>query len=55
MASGNAIYSFYQNYVSPIRGGRCPMQPSCSVYAMHAVKKYGLLAGFALSCEMLSR
>jgi putative membrane protein insertion efficiency factor len=31
----------YQRYVSPLRGARCPMYPSCSCYAAEALREEG--------------
>ncbi len=30
---------FYREYISPVDGGKCPSYPSCSLYALQAVKK----------------
>ena len=32
---------FYQKYVSPSNGNRCPMHPSCSEFAAQALKNNG--------------
>jgi putative membrane protein insertion efficiency factor len=35
----------YQIFLSPIFGGQCRFQPSCSHYFIEAVKKYGAISG----------
>ena len=36
-----ALISFYQRNVSPYFPARCRFRPTCSVYAMEAIGKYG--------------
>ncbi len=38
----------YQVFISPGLPGRCKYYPSCSQYAIDAVKEYGVLRGFVL-------
>ena len=49
------IMAWYQTYVSPIDGDRCPMTPSCSSYAQKAVHKQGFFLGWIMTCERLIR
>ncbi|QDT30870.1 MULTISPECIES: membrane protein insertion efficiency factor YidD [Thalassoglobus] len=35
----------YQITLGPFLGGRCRFEPSCSVYFIEAVKKYGAIRG----------
>ena len=35
----------YQKYISPMKGFHCPYCPSCSNYALDAVRKYGAWKG----------
>lgn len=35
----------YQLVLSPLLGGHCRFRPSCSVYFIQAVQKYGALRG----------
>ena len=39
----------YQKFISPLLGPRCRYYPSCSSYALEAVKVHGALKGSALS------
>ncbi len=42
---------FYQRVLSPIDGRDCPSYPSCSQYAVQAVRLHGLLAGSWLALD----
>ena len=44
---------FYQHYVSPVIGDRCQMYPSCSSYAIQAIKKHGCLIGSVMTSDRL--
>ena len=44
---------FYQEYVSPVRGGHCPMYPSCSAYSIQAIQKHGFLIGIVMTADRL--
>jgi len=46
---------FFQKYISPIDGNRCPMYPSCSAYSMEAIGKYGFIKGWIMTCDRLLR
>ncbi|WP_155490064.1 membrane protein insertion efficiency factor YidD, partial [Paraclostridium sordellii] len=35
------IVRFYQKYISPLKGPTCRFYPTCSQYAIEALKKYG--------------
>ena len=37
------LIRFYQICISPLLAPRCRFYPTCSQYALEAVKKYGLL------------
>ena len=45
--------SFYRNHISPIDGDRCPSVPSCSAYAVHAIKKHGFFMGWLMTVDRL--
>ena len=40
---------FYQRFVSPLFPRRCRYEPTCSAYAVEAVKAYGPLRGVVLA------
>jgi len=43
----------YQGTVSRVDGDRCPSYPTCSAYALEAVRRHGLLLGAALTAGRL--
>ena len=43
------IIFLYQNLISPILGPKCRFNPTCSEYAVMALKKYGPFKGIWLS------
>ncbi|RMG91490.1 MAG: membrane protein insertion efficiency factor YidD [Zetaproteobacteria bacterium] len=45
----------YQLLVSPILPPRCRFHPTCSAYALEAIKKYGALKGGWMSIRRLLR
>lgn len=45
----------YQLVLSPFAGGACRFEPTCSVYMMQAVEKYGALRGMWLGLRRLGR
>lgn len=45
----------YQKWISPLFGPRCRFYPTCSQYAILAVKKYGFLKGFLKTCWRILR
>ncbi|MDR3359461.1 MAG: membrane protein insertion efficiency factor YidD [Bifidobacteriaceae bacterium] len=45
----------YQRLVSPLTAQRCRFYPSCSSYALVAVRRHGLVKGGALSLARLVR
>ena len=44
---------FYQRVASPIDGRDCPSWPTCSQYALQAVRAHGLLVGSWLAIDRL--
>ena len=44
---------FYQHFISPVIGSRCPMYPSCSAYSIEAIEKHGALIGFVMTADRL--
>jgi hypothetical protein len=46
---------FYQYFISPLTGRNCRYYPTCSAYALEAVKKHGSLKGTALAVKRILR
>jgi putative membrane protein insertion efficiency factor len=49
------IVRFYQLFISPIFPNSCRFYPTCSNYAIEAVKKFGFFEGFLLSIWRILR
>ncbi|EGU50513.1 hypothetical protein VIOR3934_05919 [Vibrio orientalis CIP 102891 = ATCC 33934] len=47
------IVRFYQGFISPILGPRCRFSPTCSTYALEALKAHGFVKGCWLSSKRL--
>jgi uncharacterized protein len=45
----------YQRAISPALGNRCRYYPSCSEYAVQAIRSYGILRGLVLAAWRLLR
>jgi putative membrane protein insertion efficiency factor len=45
----------YQRVVSPALPRRCRYEPTCSAYAVQAVREYGILRGLVLAAWRLLR
>ena len=45
----------YQKYISPMKKFHCPYHPSCSNYALEAVKKHGVWKGGRLAAWRVCR
>ncbi|MDX6689081.1 MAG: uncharacterized protein QOG15_538 [Solirubrobacteraceae bacterium] len=45
----------YQRAVSPLLPRRCKYEPTCSAYAVQAVREFGILRGLALAGWRLLR
>lgn len=45
----------YQRFVSPMTGPRCRYYPSCSEYAVQALRTHGAIRGLALALWRLLR
>ena len=46
---------FYQRFISPGIPRRCKYEPTCSAYAVQAIREYGILRGLALGGWRLLR
>ena len=49
------LIKLYQWIISPILGPKCRYTPTCSNYALQAIKKYGPLKGVWLGIKRISR
>lgn len=50
------MIKFYRKYISPMKhGGCCRYTPTCSLYALQAVEKYGALKGSYLAIKRILR
>ncbi|GDX63473.1 MAG: membrane protein insertion efficiency factor YidD [Ignavibacteria bacterium] len=47
------ILRFYRLAISPYLGNNCRFHPTCSVYAMQAIEKYGSLKGVWLAIKRI--
>ena len=45
----------YQRFVSPALPRRCKYEPTCSAYAVEAIRRHGVLRGFVLAAWRLLR
>ena len=45
----------YKRFLSPLLPPMCRFEPTCSVYTMHAVEKYGVPRGVWLGMKRLAR
>ena len=45
----------YKRFISPLLPPMCRFEPTCSVYTMQAVEKYGVLRGSWLGIRRLGR
>ena len=45
----------YQRVISPALPQRCKYHPSCSAYALQAIRSYGILRGVVLAAWRLLR
>ena len=49
------LLRFYKRFLSPLLPPMCRFEPTCSVYTMQAVDKYGALRGIWLGICRLGR
>jgi uncharacterized protein len=54
-AIAGAPIRLYQRVISPALGQRCKYHPSCSAYALQAIRTYGILRGVVLAAWRLLR
>jgi putative membrane protein insertion efficiency factor len=49
------LIKIYQYVISPLIGPKCRFTPTCSHYAVDALKKYGLFRGTWLALKRISK
>jgi putative membrane protein insertion efficiency factor len=49
------LVRLYQLFLSPVLGGSCKYHPSCSQYAIDALRRYGFVKGSILAGWRLLR
>ena len=54
-AIATAPVRFYQRAISPGIPARCKYHPSCSEYAVQAIRRYGVLRGVVLAAWRILR
>jgi uncharacterized protein len=52
---GIALIKGYRRFVSPMLPPSCRFTPSCSLYTLQAIEKYGLLKGSFMGARRLLR
>ena len=50
-----ALLRGYKRFLSPLLLPMCRFEPTCSIYMMQAIEKYGALRGVWLGIRRLSR
>ena len=50
-----SIVRFYQICISPLKPPTCRFTPTCSQYALQALRKYGLIKGSWLTVKRLAK
>jgi uncharacterized protein len=50
-----ALIRVYQYALSPMFGQRCKFYPSCSAYAVDALREYGAIRGTGMACWRIMR
>ncbi|MHC1719089.1 MAG: membrane protein insertion efficiency factor YidD [Clostridiaceae bacterium] len=49
------LIKIYRKYVSPLSPPSCKYTPTCSMYAIEAIEKYGLLKGGTMAFYRILR
>ncbi len=45
----------YQRWISPMLPRRCKYEPTCSVYSVEAIERFGVIRGTVLACWRILR
>ena len=54
-SAGIALIKAYRRVISPMLPASCRFTPSCSLYTLQAIEKYGLLRGGWMGARRLLR
>ncbi len=54
-SGGIALIRVYRRFISPMLPSSCRFTPSCSLYTLQAIEKYGLLKGCLMGARRLLR
>ena len=49
------LIKLYQGTLSPLLGPKCRFTPTCSQYAIEALKKHGVIKGLWLAIKRISK
>lgn len=49
------LIRFYQKFISPLTPPACRYTPTCSQYAIEAIRKYGVIKGCWLAAKRIAR
>jgi len=47
------LICIYRDFVSPFFGQHCRFYPSCSLYTITAIKRFGVIKGMLLGCRRI--
>jgi putative membrane protein insertion efficiency factor len=50
-----AVIRFYKRWISPMLPPACRFEPTCSEYAIEAIRRHGIIRGTALAMWRLLR
>jgi putative membrane protein insertion efficiency factor len=50
-----AVIKLYKSLISPVLPASCRFYPTCSEYALEAIRRYGALKGTYLSARRIAR
>ena len=50
-----AVVRFYQRFISPMFGANCRFTPTCSQYAIDAIRKHGCVRGIGYGFRRIVR
>jgi putative membrane protein insertion efficiency factor len=51
----SALIGAYRRWISPAFAPRCRFHPTCSAYALDAVREHGALRGLVLALKRIAR